>query len=851
MLRRFTGLCLSLLLIAVATPAVFTVSAYAQDGSPVAVDADDISDPASDPDDSASFDGMSSASEIVEPASGPGDTPSGYGVGPIFPLLDVYLTFGHVLTGGLTTAVELGSSSVPPLPGGYRIDNARIVQIETTASYEFNIIVCLLYNVGNFADPSTIALFRLTGNGWEATAPEGSTSVASSTVCGYTPGLGTFAAAEIGSTPTVEPIDTSTPLPTDTAVPTTTQTPTPTDTGTAVDTETAIPSDTPTSTSTSTETVSATPTETSTATATSIPSYTPEPTETATATTTPSSTATSSPSATATVTISPSPLPTETSTSSATPTPTATETLTSTGTATFTPTVIPIFTATPTSATGQTQFALPNVWVIYSDPPSSGTHGEERDGSTLPPLPTQYGVANAWFFTITAQPTNGGKQVCVLFESPRFVVPSSATLLRNSGTSWTPLSGQVLSNLDRIQGTLCGYTNLLGDFALAERLPATATSTPTATRTSTATPTPSNTPTTPPTWTPTATPTHTATPSSTPTGTPTYTPTATATTPSASTLTPSATPSATSTWTESPTSRATASATPTSTTTSTPTVTASSTSTATSTPTLGPGSYPLGTMLRVTTKVNLRIGPGTGSTSLGVVASGVVVHVTGPSTSAGGRIWVPVTVPTLGEGWIAGSYLVSIPTATPTRTPAPPTATRTPGSAVATRTATRVPGGFIAGDFVRSTTTVNLRSAPGTASQVLSTIPGKSIGRVTGPAVSSGGLLFYPVLFDGRPSGYVAGKYLQRVTATPTATRTVSPTATIAGVPTRWTTSNVNMRSGAGTGYRIVATLPEGTRISITGNPKRSGGYDWYPVVVQGIGPGWVAGKFLTAIQPI
>jgi D-alanyl-D-alanine carboxypeptidase len=170
---------------------------------------------------------------------------------------------------------------------------------------------------------------------------------------------------------------------------------------------------------------------------------------------------------------------------------------------------------------------------------------------------------------------------------------------------------------------------------------------------------------------------------------------------------------------------------------------------------------------------------------------------------------------------------------------------------VATRTPTRPPGGFIDGDYVKTTTRLNLRSAPGTSSQVYAVIPSKSIGQITGSGISSGGMLFYPVLFEGRPSGYVAGNYLQPVAAMPTPTRTLVPTATIAGVPTRWTTNNVNMRSGAGSGYRIIATLPKGTRISITGNPKRSGGYDWYPIVVQGIGPGWVAGKYLTAQIPI
>ena len=129
-------------------------------------------------------------------------------------------------------------------------------------------------------------------------------------------------------------------------------------------------------------------------------------------------------------------------------------------------------------------------------------------------------------------------------------------------------------------------------------------------------------------------------------------------------------------------------------------------------------------------------------------------------------------------------------------------------------------------------------------------LPSKTIGQVTGPGVKSGSTTFYPVRFDGRPAGYVASSYLQRVTSTPTATRTSSPSPTVGSVPLRWTTSDVNMRSGAGAGYRIVATLPEGSRVTITGNPKRSGGYDWYPVTAYGIGSGWIAGKFLSITWP-
>jgi uncharacterized protein YgiM (DUF1202 family) len=808
-LRRLSGLCLALLLIAASLPAHRSSPTYAQDASPVAIEPSAISDagPASAASDA--IDEVEPESVSVEPASEPGETLPGSSVGPVFPLPDVYLTFARVLTGGITTAYELDSASVPALPDGYRLDNARIVRIETSATFESNNLVCLIYNVANFADPSTIQLFQLMAGTWISITDPAQSSTASATACGYTSSLGTFAAAGFGTAPTSIPVDTPTPLPTDTSTPTATET---------------LP---PTATQTHTPTVAATATRTGTPT----PSNTPIPSETSTSTATETSTSspTRSPSSTATHTSTPEPTETATSSSTAKATATATSspTETATSTPTHTPANTPSFTATPTSATGQTQYALDNVWVIFSrQPPSGTTHGSVLDGSALPPLPSPYRVANAFFFSIESDvPFTDGKQVCVLFDAARFVNPSSATLLRSTGSGWALLSGQVLSDLDNTQGTTCGYTTVFGAFALAEKLPPTSVPTQTPSRIATATPTPSHTATTRPTWTPTATetPTSSSTPTSTSTSLVTRTPSASATVTSSST----------------------------STLTPIPTRTPSPTQSSTSTPTLAPGSYPTGTTLRATTRVNLRTGPSTASSSLGVVSGGASVQVTGPSTAVGGHNWVPVMVSGLGSGWIAGEYLKSSPSPTPTRTPAAPTATRTPGGSTATRTPTRPPGGFIAGDSVKTTTRLNLRSSPGTGSQVLTVLPTNAYGQVTGSGISSGGVVFYPVLFDGRPSGYVAGSYLRRVAATPTPTRTLVPTATIAGVPTRWTTSSVNMRSGAGTGYRILVTLPKGARLTVTGNPKRSGGYDWYPVDAVGIGPGWVAGKFLTAIPPI
>ena len=93
--------------------------------------------------------------------------------------------------------------------------------------------------------------------------------------------------------------------------------------------------------------------------------------------------------------------------------------------------------------------------------------------------------------------------------------------------------------------------------------------------------------------------------------------------------------------------------------------------------------------------------------------------------------------------------------------------------------------------------------------------------------MKSGSNTFYPVSISGF-TGYLASSYLQRITATATPSRTRTPTATVVGTTVRYTKDNVNMRTGPGTGYRKIATNSKGTRMNITGTPRRSGGIDWY-----------------------
>jgi D-alanyl-D-alanine carboxypeptidase len=83
---------------------------------------------------------------------------------------------------------------------------------------------------------------------------------------------------------------------------------------------------------------------------------------------------------------------------------------------------------------------------------------------------------------------------------------------------------------------------------------------------------------------------------------------------------------------------------------------------------------------------------------------------------------------------------------------------------------------------------------------------------------------------SGGTTGWVAENWLAAVTASTPAFK-AGDTFTV--------TEALNMRTGAGTGNGIVATLPAGTTGTITGGPQSASGYTWWSVST-GRGSGWV-----------
>jgi hypothetical protein len=57
--------------------------------------------------------------------------------------------------------------------------------------------------------------------------------------------------------------------------------------------------------------------------------------------------------------------------------------------------------------------------------------------------------------------------------------------------------------------------------------------------------------------------------------------------------------------------------------------------------------------------------------------------------------------------------------------------------------------------------------------------------------------------------------------------------------------AGLNVRSGAGTGYPKIKTLPDGAVLEIIGGPKEGDGFTWYQVRDQTGTTGWAAANFM------
>ena len=206
----------------------------------------------------------------------------------------------------------------------------------------------------------------------------------------------------------------------------------------------------------------------------------------------------------------------------------------------------------------------------------------------------------------------------------------------------------------------------------------------------------------------------------------------------------------------------------------------------------------------VTSSLNLRSGPSTGDPVIAVMPAGATVTLTGES--ANGFLGVTYSGRT---GWAYAAFL-STSGSTPTPTPAP-----SPGTGSAT-----------------VTSSLNLRAGPSTSDAVIAVMPAGSTVTLTGN--SSNG--FLSVTFNGR-AGWASATYLD----TDGGSAPPPTTPPSSGTGTAVATAAVNLRSGPSTSNAVLAVIPAGATVTVTGSAQNG----FYPVTYAGRS-GWAYGAYLS-----
>ncbi len=157
-----------------------------------------------------------------------------------------------------------------------------------------------------------------------------------------------------------------------------------------------------------------------------------------------------------------------------------------------------------------------------------------------------------------------------------------------------------------------------------------------------------------------------------------------------------------------------------------------------------------------------------------------------------------------------------------------------------------VTSAFVAGDTVKVTAGLYLRTGAGTGYTVKTTMPtGTVCTIVTGPTVANG--YSWYKLTTPYGTGWAAGEFLQKTTAAPP----VPPAGGFQAGETVSVTAGLYLRTGPGFGYGVITTMPTGTVCTIVTGPTISNNLTWYQLDTA-YGRGWAAGEYLarTAVSP-
>lgn len=240
----------------------------------------------------------------------------------------------------------------------------------------------------------------------------------------------------------------------------------------------------------------------------------------------------------------------------------------------------------------------------------------------------------------------------------------------------------------------------------------------------------------------------------------------------------------------------------------------------------------VGQRFRVTETMNFRSSAGLSGGVMGLINAGTTGSVIGGPVDRDGYRWWQLRTGSGSQGWAAANWLVTTSGGT-TPTDPPPTSG----------------GAFKAGDTVRVTEDLNMRSGPSTGNGVVTVLPSGTTGKVVGGPSNANGYTWWRIE-TSRGTGWVVQNWIvKQGGTTPTDPPPTNPPPSggkFAIGSTVRVTEGLNMRSGAGTGSSVITVLPAGTTGKVLEGPRSGSGYTWWRIETSR-GTGWVVENWITA----
>lgn len=223
----------------------------------------------------------------------------------------------------------------------------------------------------------------------------------------------------------------------------------------------------------------------------------------------------------------------------------------------------------------------------------------------------------------------------------------------------------------------------------------------------------------------------------------------------------------------------------------------------------------------------VRSGPGTNYSKLGYLNSGKTFNVKGKAQDSSGVWWY--TFDYNGKtGYVSSKYVKTTTSSGTTETPQ-----TSSGTVVNT-----------------GSDPLNIRKGPGTNYSVIGSLKLGNTFNIVASAKDSSGTVWYKLTYNGS-YGYVSSKYVKVSdqntgsdpgTTTPPAEN--KPVTFQMGTVT--TSDGLNVRTGAGTSYKRLDTLPKGTSVVVTGSAKDSSGKVWYKYQYSTSQAGYLCSDYLS-----